>query len=175
MDKKLLRPIAYSVFDKLFTNYKKEAFRLETLPEYRVSGEDKELAYFKRHGRLPAELKFNPWEKLIGKARERGAQMWRIRRLSRKRTAYERYELACYKKQTELGLKVWTFTRDFGDLPEMNVLPFAFEYWMFDEKKIVFVQYDLTGQFMGVCEYLGPPKPYIALRNRLKRLSKRFV
>ena len=51
----------------------------------------------------------------------------------------------------------------------------ALEYWMFDEKTVVLVDYDLTGQVIECYQYLGDPKPYIKFRDKMKRLSKRIV
>lgn len=111
----------------------------------------------------------------IGEATKRGAQNWRIRRLSKRMSDYERMEVLYYKRLAPLGFKVWAFRRDFTNVPELDMLPIALDFWMFDEKTIVFVSYDLTGQVLQLYEYLGDPKPYIAFRNKLKKISKRIV
>jgi hypothetical protein len=175
MDRSLLKPIDST--ESLFKTFKKEAFRYESLPEYRVPSEKGELKYFRKYGKLnPKSLEPNKWHLMaIGEATKRGAQNWRIRRLSKRMSDYERMEVLYYKRLAPLGFKVWAFRRDFTNVPELDMLPIALDFWMFDEKTIVFVSYDLTGQVLQLYEYLGDPKPYIAFRNKLKKISKRIV
>ncbi len=165
-------------FDKLFDDAKKEIFRLETYPEYRVGAENGELKYFLKHSRMGPESKDSgDWYAKMARARDRGVNYWRVRRLSVPRTPYERYELAAYKRQIPHGLKVWAFNRH--QMPhatkELDEVPYAMDYWMFDGKKIIFIQYDLLGKYMQTLEYTGDPTPYIKLRDRLKKISKRII
>ena len=175
-DLKLLS--SWSLFNKSFKTAKYEIFRLELFPEYRVEFEKKHIAYFKKHGEHPPfDEQYLGWCRLLEKKKKEGVNHWRIRRISKPHTLYERYEIAAYKMQAPYGLKVWAFTRpaDFLKIEELNVVPYAMDYWMFDEKTILLVQYDMLGKYMRVWQYLGSPKPYIALKNKLKKISKRLV
>lgn len=173
-----LKAFSLEKFYGLVDNAKFELFRLETYPEYRVDGEDGEIKYFMKHGKMgPESVDSRRWYAKMASARDRGANYWRIRRLSVPRTPYERYELAAYKRQIPHGLKVWAFNRH--QMPhatkELDEVPYAMDYWMFDEKKIIFIQYDLLGKYMQTLEYTGDPTPYIKLRDRLKKISKRII
>ena len=174
MDKKLLKPVQGAVLSRYLKTSKKEVFRLETLPEFRVDGEENYLKYFKKHKKVKP-WPVTSWEQLMIEANERGAKIWRIRRLSKPLTFYEKFECESYKYGVRHGLQIWAFYRDFDKMKELNSIPYALDYWMFDEKKVIFFQYDFLGKWIGFWEYLGNPKPYIALRDKLKKISKRLV
>ena len=173
----LLKPIAdNSIFDSLFMDYKREAFRLELYPEYRVESEKGELERYLKGEPFEWNNGYREWCANLAEAAKRGARMWRIRRLSDPLTDYERMEIDwAYKTQAPYGLQVWALYREFKQMPELNDLPYAFDYWMFDEKTVILVEYDLLGKWIACHEYLGDPAPYIALRDKLKKLSRRLV
>jgi Family of unknown function (DUF6879) len=121
-------------------NFKRSAFRLETLPEYDVPQEAEMLAAFKR-GR-PIQLPDDhPWLLTVRQHCGAAKTMQRVRIVSSPLTDYERFELLLYRLSHGAGEDVRISNsveiRNYGD------------WWLFDGEAVIVLKYDATGRFLG--------------------------
>jgi hypothetical protein len=139
---------ALSDFGACFETFRVEAFRFECLPEYFVDEEaDAFRAYVAGQDR-PANLNIE-WINLLQAAKTRGAQVKRVRLLPRPKTEYVKFEYYWgYKPQREFGEEIRLVEPTI--LKEINNLPLAMDYWLFDRNVGFLMIYDLAGRFLGV-------------------------
>jgi len=121
-------------------NFKRSAFRLETLPEYNVPQEAEMLARFK-HG-YPVEMPDDhPW--LLNVRHHCGAAkvMQRVRIVSNPPSDYERFELSLYRHSSATGEQIHII-EEYRRFPE--------DFWLFDNQEAYILRYDRHGRFLGV-------------------------
>jgi Family of unknown function (DUF6879) len=121
-------------------NFKRSAFRLETLPEYDVPQEAEMLARFK-HG-YPVEMPDDhPW--LLNVRHHCGAAkvMQRVRIVSNPPSDYERFELSLYRHSSAAGEQIHII-EEYRRFPE--------DFWLFDNHEAYILRYDRHGRFLGV-------------------------
>jgi hypothetical protein len=80
-------------FGQLFESFTVSAFRLECLPAYDVT-EDAEREAFRRWRAGEQPQRDRAWLQTVRDAKERGAQMQRVRLVESPLTEYQRFELA---------------------------------------------------------------------------------
>ena len=130
-----------------FRSFKREAFRLETLPQYLVPQEHEQFSAFKAAGVVPV-VPDEPggWFETVRMARARGARMRRVHVITEPLSAYLRFEFAAYYGlNTEAGEEIRIL--DLGktgplDLPDLD-------FWMFDEAEVVHMMYEPDGTQTG--------------------------
>lgn len=127
-------------WQEFFGSFKREAFRLETLPVYTMPGEQEEYARFLDAGNL--DIAFDdPWLKRVRHFRETGRWIGRVHVLRRPLTDYLRYEMAVYQFTSGAGedIRILDLT-DTGDvgLPDQD-------FWIFDESVVVRMNYRPDG------------------------------
>ena len=144
-----------------FDSYEREAFRLETLPSYGVASEDEELQDFLATGQLviPDD---DQWLTRVRHFRATGRRVSRVHVLRRPLSDYLRYEFAVYENTVRAGEDVRIL--DLTGQPEAD-LP-AFDFWLFDDARVVRMDYDAEGRQLGR-EWLegAVPAPYVAWRR----------
>jgi hypothetical protein len=121
-------------------NFKRSAFRLETLPEYNVPQEAEMLARFK-HG-YPVEMPDDhPW--LLKVRHHCGAAkvMQRVRIVSNPPSDYERFELSLYRHSSAAGEQIHIIE---------EYRRFSEDFWLFDNQEAYILRYDRHGRFLGV-------------------------
>jgi hypothetical protein len=121
-------------------NFKRSAFRLETLPEYEVPQEAEMLAAFKR-GQPIKVSDDHPWLATVRQHCGAAKTMQRVRIVSSPLSDYERFELGLYRLSNGAGEDIRILTsvesRTFGD------------WWLFDGEAVIVLKYDATGRFLG--------------------------
>ncbi|MGH3574004.1 MAG: DUF6879 family protein [Pseudonocardiaceae bacterium] len=80
-----------------FDSYRREAFRLETLPSYHVGGEQEEYEKFLATGQLDIPND-DSWLTRVRHFRNTGRWIGRVHVISRPLTGYLRYEFAVYRR-----------------------------------------------------------------------------
>jgi hypothetical protein len=129
-------------------NFRRSAFRLETLPEYRVEQEVEWLAEWRRSGTVPQLSPENDsWCKLIHEARSSGRRMQRVRLVSSPLTDYERFELATFRDSVTAGEEIRICHRESWKRIETDANPG--DFWLFDEQTTIMLNYDPEGRFQG--------------------------
>lgn len=129
-------------------NFRRSAFRLETLPTYQVPQEAEWFAEWQRSGKVPKLTPDNDsWCRLVHEAQSTGRLMQRVRLVSTPLTDYERFELATFRDSLVAGEDIRVCYRKSWKLIETTRNPH--DFWLFDEQTIIMLNYDLEGRFQG--------------------------
>jgi hypothetical protein len=142
-------------------HFKQSAFRLETLPVYRVPQEADWFAQWQRSGKVPELTPDNdPWCKLVSEAKSTGRQMQRVRLVATPLTEYERFELATFRDSLAAGEEIWVCYRE--SWKRINQAGNPGDFWLFDEQTSIMLNYDAEGRFQGTDDGV----PSICIRQR---------
>lgn len=149
-------------FGKLFTTFRRTAFRLETLPLYDVT-EDAEREAFRRFcDGQPRAPQDREWPKLVASMVAAGKAMQRVRIVRLPLSTYEQFELAWgYPDNIAAG-------EDIRILPVVGTWPdgiMEHDYWLFDDAIAVAMNYDSDGRFLGPAE-VSDVAAYCRCRDR---------
>jgi Family of unknown function (DUF6879) len=144
-----------------FDSFKREAFRLETMPSYGVASEDEELQGFLTTGQLviPDD---DQWLTRLRHFRATGRRVSRVHVLRRPLSDYLRYEFAVYSHTVRAGEDVRILDLTHQTEPG---LPTA-DFWLFDDARVVRMDYEPDGRQLGR-EWLKDvgPEPYVAWKQ----------
>lgn len=130
-----------------FRTFQREAFRLETLPQYLVPQERGQFATFKIDGAVPAVAdEPGGWLETIRDADARGARIRRVHLITEPLSDYLRFEFsAYYVPNTAAGEQIRIL--DLGRTGPLD-LP-GLDYWCFDETAVVHMLYEPDGTQIG--------------------------
>jgi hypothetical protein len=144
-----------------FDSYQRDAFRLETLPTYRVASEQEEYERFPTTGKLDIPDD-DPWLVRVRHFRQTGRWVGRVHVIRRPLTDYLRYEFAVYGLTVRAGEDVRIL--DLTDQPNPG-LPKQ-DFWLFDDSAVVRMDYNPDGSQL-VRELLEDvdPAPYVAWKR----------
>jgi len=144
-----------------FDSFEQDAFRLETLPVYRVEGESDDFERYLATGD-PGISEDEPWFDRVRNYRESGRWIGRVHVITRPLTDYLRFEFAFQLHSVQAGedVRVLDLThRTNPGLPEHD-------YWMFDESKVVRMDYEADGTQIGRELLEGvDPSQYVAWKR----------
>lgn len=151
-----------------FNNFKKYAFRLELLQKYTVEEEKEILEHFLKTGKLKKK-EMGEWYKIITNAIERGTIMERVHVIKKPLTDYLRFELESYKLTTKNGEKVFLLSQE-----EFNKIKTSIssDFWMFDDKIVLKMNYDKEGRFLGFNEINENLEEFIELKKKLLMIGE---
>ncbi|MBV9164269.1 MAG: hypothetical protein JO281_22595 [Pseudonocardiales bacterium] len=124
---------------------KQSAFRLETLPQYLVPGEEADFSAWKAGEPLPPRTTEN--NELLARIQQdaaRGFRRYRVHILDQPLTAYLRFELYSYLESVAAGSEIYVVDRD--DHPDLTDL--HEDFWLFDDEIVVRMIYDDEGRFL---------------------------
>jgi hypothetical protein len=142
---------------EFFDYFERDAFRLETLPVYRVEGEWDDFQRFLATGD-PGISEDEPWFERVRHYRNTGRSIGRVHVVRRPLTDYLRFEFAFQLRSVQVGedVRVLDLTgRANPGLPDQD-------YWMFDESKVVRMDYEADGTQIGRELLEGvDPTPYV--------------
>ncbi|MFD4631407.1 DUF6879 family protein [Streptomyces sp. NPDC058284] len=133
-------------FGNLFKEFQREAFRLETLDDYSKSGGVNAYHAFLAGKPQPEEYKSAGWVTTVRDATQAGKRMYRVHILARPLSDYLRFELGWgYVRNQEAGEEF--FILDTTEQP--NPLEGVPDFWAFDERSVVTMQYGDGGEFLS--------------------------
>lgn len=146
---------------QFFDSFEREAFRLETLPEYRVANERNDFEHFLATGEVNIS-EGDPWHARVRHFRETGRWIGRVHVVTRPLTDYLRFEFTFQLRSVRAGEEVRIL--DLTDRPNPG-LPKQ-DFWMFDESKVVRMAYEADGTQIGreLLEEVDP-SPYVAWKR----------
>jgi hypothetical protein len=148
-------------WQEFFDSFEWDAFRLETLPVYRVEGERDDYERFLATGD-PGISEDEPWFERVRHFRKTGRSIGRVHVITRPLTDYLRFEFAFQLHSVQCGEDVRVL--DLTDRPDPG-LP-SQDYWMFDESKVVRMDYEADGTQIGRELLEGvDPEPYVAWKR----------
>ncbi|MFE7118140.1 DUF6879 family protein [Streptomyces sp. NPDC057654] len=149
-----------------FRDFRSEAWRLETLPQYLMPQEAEEFAAFKDGARFSGPYE-DSWTQMV-----RTRNVGRVHIVSRPLSEYLRFEFErYYRHQAPSGEDIRIL-----DITEReNPLPAAQDFWMFDHSTIVLMHYHRDGKQIGRELYEGDPAPFIEYQRIAKAESVPFL
>ncbi|GAA0332174.1 DUF6879 family protein [Streptomyces blastmyceticus] len=149
--------LAGDAWDAKFRNFTKEAWRLETLPQYIVPQEAEEYSRF-LSGQPVAPEEDDEWADLIKTHRETGGTIGRVHIVTRPLSDYIRFEFAqYYAPQSDVGEDIRIL--DVTDRP--NPLEGVQDFWMFDRSTVVLMNYEPDGKQIDRELFDGDPASFV--------------
>ncbi|WP_395294432.1 DUF6879 family protein [Kitasatospora hibisci] len=129
-----------------FSEFGREAFRLETLDDYSQSGGVDAYQAFLAGGGQPESFRTAAWVETVANATRSGRRMYRVHVLARPLTEYLRFELAWgYHRNMAAGEEFFIL----DTTSQENPLPAAPDFWLFDDERVAEMSYDGNGKYLG--------------------------
>ncbi|MEO3752308.1 DUF6879 family protein [Streptomyces sp. B6B3] len=128
---------------RFFDSFKRAAWRLETLPVYRMPGEQDDLARFRATGKVEVP-EDSAWRRRIRHFCATGRTIGRVHVVTRPLTDYLRWEFAFQAHSVRAGEEIRVL--DLTDRANPG-LP-GQDFWMLDDQ-IVEMRYDSEGHQIG--------------------------
>ncbi|MGW7028165.1 DUF6879 family protein [Streptomyces xanthophaeus] len=161
-----------------FSTFQEEAFRLETLDDYSNSGNPAAFRSFLAGEPKPEDYNAG-WLETVSKATESGKRMVRVHILSRPLTPYLRYELSWgYRTNMTAGEEFHILDITDRENPLFGVP----DFWLFDSREPVVLNYDDNGAFTGPTFFAAPREllipeesPYAGYRDTALASSVPFT
>lgn len=159
-------------WEQAWANFTTSAWRLETLPVYRVASEAEEFEGFLETGQLVDEEEPDAWRDKLRRWRAEGKQVGRVHTVTPPLGDYLRFEFAYYNRSVAAGEDVRIL--DFSRTPNPG-LP-AQDFWMFDDQLVVLMHYAEDGTQVGR-ETLTDvdPAPYVRYKELATSHSMEFM
>ena len=133
-----------------------EAWRLETLPLYRVQQEEEAIRRFLAGAPVMRDAT-QPWFDRVMAYAAGGRRVGRVHIVTQPLTDYLRFEFEYYRHNVEAGEAV----RILDVTGRPNPLAGVRDFWMFDRSLIVLMHYERDGTQMGREVYEGAPEPFL--------------
>lgn len=174
-------------FTEPFLSFTQSAFRLETLPEYRVDYEEQMIADYLSGKKVSygSNEKTQWWLDLVSDKTSKGMTMSRVHVVGTPLTDYLRFELGvAYPKTSAAGEEIRLISEDdFDDLCDEDEfdVPFnrwgALDFWLFDDSRLFLMDYDDDGKWLGVNESFDEDdiKDAMRIRDAVTTQSSPFI
>ncbi|MFD7664511.1 DUF6879 family protein [Streptomyces sp. NPDC059788] len=137
--------------------FKQEAWRLETLPWYRVPSEDGDIRDFLAGHRIDPQGYSSGYTEGLRRIRAEGRSKGRVHIVTRPLTDYLRFEFMYYDVHEAVGDDIRIL--DVTDRP--NPLEGVQDFWLFDRSEVVLMNYEENGTQISRELYEGDPAPYV--------------
>ncbi|MER6529423.1 DUF6879 family protein [Streptomyces sp. NPDC001508] len=137
--------------------FQREAWRLETLPWYRVPSEDGDIRDFLAGHRIDPANYSSSYTDGLRKLRAEGKAKGRVHVVSRPLTDYLRFEFMYYGVHAAAGDDIRIL--DVTDRP--NPLEGVQDFWLFDRSQVVLMHYDADGTQIGREVFEGDVTPFL--------------
>ncbi|MFI9156616.1 DUF6879 family protein [Kitasatospora aureofaciens] len=140
-----------------FRNFETEAWRLETLPTYNVPQEAEELRAFRAGERIDPRMYSNEYTDDLKRVRREGKAKGRVHIVTRPLSEYLRYEFMYYLPHVWAGEDV----RIMDVTGRTNPLAGVTDYWMFDKREVVLMNYLPDGTQIDRTVFEGDVTPFV--------------
>ncbi|WP_305133387.1 DUF6879 family protein [Thomasclavelia cocleata] len=161
--------------DYWFEKFSKVAMRLETLEEYAIY-DTKEFDEFKKFitNKKIEGFANQDWINDINRWNLEGKVIERIRIIPNKKSDYFNYELKwCYPKNIQSGEQIlFVFQEQYEKI--RSEIPLLGDFWMFDEKAIVMLEYNDQYEYVG-CREINQPEVLDSYKRFYQALKERSV
>ncbi|KAB8169752.1 hypothetical protein FH609_005525 [Streptomyces sp. 3MP-14] len=138
-------------------DFRQEAWRLETLPWYRVPSEDGDIRDFLAGRRISPQNYSSNYTEGLRRIRAEGRTKGRVHIVTRPLTDYLRFEFMYYEAHSLAGDDI----RILDVTDRANPLEGVPDFWLFDRTEVVLMHYDDDGTQIGRELHEGDPAPYI--------------
>ncbi|MFF9523774.1 DUF6879 family protein [Streptomyces achromogenes] len=140
-----------------FKSFQREAWRLETLPEYRVSQEAEELRAFAAGERIDPQAYSNEYTDDLKRVRREGKIKGRVHIVTRPLSDYLRFEFMYYQPHAWAGEDI----RIMDVTGRRNPLEGVQDFWMFDRSEVVLMNYAPDGTQISREVFEGDVAPFL--------------
>ncbi|MFI5882113.1 DUF6879 family protein [Streptomyces sp. NPDC051554] len=140
---------------RTFDGMEQEAWRLETLPVYRVPQEEEAISRFLA-GESVTRDATQPWFDRVKAYVAGGRSVGRVHIVTQPLSDYLRFEFEHYRHNVEAGEAV----RILDVTDRTNPLAGIQDFWMFDRSQIVLMHYEQDGTQISREVYEGAPEPF---------------
>ncbi|MBC9718988.1 hypothetical protein H9Y04_41325 [Streptomyces sp. TRM66268-LWL] len=142
-----------------FRDFRREAWRLETLPEYRVPQEADEIAAFLAGERidLHAYMETDEYVADLRRVRTEGKSKGRVHIVTRPLSDYLAYEFMYYLPHSRAGEDI----RILDVTDRENPLDGVEDFWLFDTSEVVLMNYAPDGTQISRELFEGDVSPYL--------------
>lgn len=140
---------------RTFDAMQQEAWRLETLPVYRVPQEDEAIRRFLAGEPVTREAT-QPWFDRVQMYVASGRSVGRVHIVTQPLSDYLRFEFEHYRHNVEAGEAV----RILDVTNRTNPLEGVQDFWMFDRSQVVLMHYEEDGTQIGREVYEGDMEPF---------------
>lgn len=163
-------------FSQIFENYISEAFRLETLQQYKVDDEWINFQEFLNSGKVIADKDLLEYLELVERKVASGKRHIRSRVFSLPLSPYVKFETAVgYIPQSKVGVEM-NFIEEkviaeiTSEILQGNDVK---DFWLFDHQHLFFVNYTKEGEFLDLQAELNPDiiARYVQFRNVIVQRS----
>ncbi|MFJ5680897.1 DUF6879 family protein [Streptomyces sp. NPDC093097] len=148
--------LAGDAWNACFDTMQREAWRLETLPAYTMPQEAEILERFLAGEKSPDDYN-SGWMNEVRQWREEGKSVGRVHIVTRPLSDYLRFEFEYYyRHHVKAGEEIRIL--DLTDRPNPGLADQ--DFWMFDESKVVHLNYRPDGTQINRELREGDPEPY---------------
>ncbi|WP_433891093.1 DUF6879 family protein [Streptomyces sp. CA-111067] len=126
-----------------FEGFRQEAWRLETLPQYRMPQEEEEFEAFKAGARVDPDAVSNDYTDRLRRQVAEGRSQGRVHVVSRPLSDYLRFEFSQYYAPHALAgeqIRILDVT------DRANPLDGVQDFWVFDRSEVVLMNYHPDGR-----------------------------
>ncbi|CAM5534281.1 hypothetical protein GCM10010329_28910 [Streptomyces spiroverticillatus] len=141
-----------------FEGFRREAWRLETLPQYLMPQEAEEFAAFKAGARIDPRGVSNEYTDRLRRQAAEGRVQGRVHIVTRPLSDYLRFEFHHYYQAHSLAgeqIRILDVT------DRANPLEGVQDYWCFDRSEVVLMNYHSDGRQINREVFEGDPAPFI--------------
>lgn len=139
--------------EELFTNaawnFQTRSFRLETLPDYDVNGDDLLFKAHRSGGEMPTPNKsWNDWFSRLKQASQEGKEFTRVHIVPPELTDYLKYEIGwAYRNwNAPAGERIFIIQRDANPWIAKLIVG---DFFLFDDNKVALINYDSSNRWIG--------------------------
>lgn len=148
--------ISMEEFDRLFSEFRQSAFRLETMNRYDVDIEMPVVeAYLRGENPHPDETPLKDWFDNQAKSVAEGKTWTRVHTIAGEVTPYLKYELGWAYHWTEVCGGDMHILQEADPARHFRDLPYE-DFWLFDDKTVVVMYYDDQTRFLGADKITDP-------------------
>ncbi|MFC5719065.1 DUF6879 family protein [Streptomyces gamaensis] len=141
-----------------FQGFKREAWRLETLPQYLMPQEAQELQEFRNGARVDPATVSNEYTDRLRRQVAEGRAQGRVHVVTRPLSEYLRFEFSHYyapHAMTGEEIRILDVTDRQNPLEEVQ------DFWMFDRSEVVLMNYHPDGRQISREVHEGDVTPFI--------------
>ncbi|MCX4688211.1 hypothetical protein OG401_28615 [Kitasatospora purpeofusca] len=149
--------LAGDAWIQCFDSMQSEAWRLETLPAYTMPQEAEKLARFLAGESSPEDYK-SGWMDEVEQWTAEGKRVGRVHIVTRPLSDYLRFEFEYYYRH---HVRAGEDIRILDVTDRENPLPAAQDFWMFDQSRIVLMNYRTDGTQISRELFSGDPLPFV--------------
>ncbi|MBB4923779.1 DUF6879 family protein [Kitasatospora kifunensis] len=149
--------LAGDAWNQCFDSMQSEAWRLETLPTYTMPQEAEKLARFLAGESSPEDYK-SGWMDEVEQWTAEGKRVGRVHIVTRPLSDYLRFEFEYYYRH---HVRAGEDIRILDVTDRENPLPSVRDFWIFDQSKIVLMNYRADGTQISRELFGGDPAPFV--------------